>query len=236
MSDEETGQILIFLLSPYALTRSGLRGLINGEPGMKVVNEAGDEETALELVSIHQPDIILLRLNHAGDPNLHTIPKLLQKAERSRIILLVTSESHQLCSQAVQNGVVGIVPLTSIPPLLFKAIKKVHEGEVWLDHSLVAHLVNALSSSQRNTRIDPDADRIQRISARESQVIRFIGMGYKNKQIAQQLCISETTVRHHLTSIYEKLGVSDRLELLIFATRNGLTKQLGGEKNGTKVP
>lgn len=125
-----------------------------------------------------------------------------------------------MLQKAVEDGVMGVVFKTQPPETLIKSIQKVHAGEVWLERSMIANVLNRRSRNQ--TPIDPEKDSIAQLSEREKQIIQLIGLGYKNMKISSQLCISETTVRHHLTSIYSKLGVTDRLELLVFAHRNDL--------------
>ena len=137
---------------------------------------------------------------------------------------MITTDDFQIRAQAIQKGVVGIVSKTQPPQVLLKAIKKVHEGEVWLERSMMAQLLSSMTVARRPPVLDPEAENINQLSDRERQVIYLIGQGQKNKQIAAQLCIGETTVRHHLTSIFSKLGVSDRLELLVYAHRCGLVK------------
>ena len=210
MVDTLDKPICISILGPYALISAGLRLIIESEPGLKVVGDAGDSNKGIETVACQKPDIILLKLNPNGEPDLDVITRLLETSSESRIILMTTTEDHQFCSQAIQRGVVGIVPETQPPQTLIKAIKKVHAGEVWIEHSMMAHVVKSLSYNHRPKKLDPDSVRISQLSKREREVVQFISMGLKNKQIASQLCISEVTVRHHLTSIYNKLGVSDR--------------------------
>jgi len=118
----------------------------------------------------------------------------------------------------------GVVFKTQSPEMLLKAIEKVNLGEVWLERSLIANVLSRLSRNSKPQKSDLDSNGINVLSTREKEIVRLIGQGYKNKKISTQLCISETTVRHHLTSIYSKLGVSDRLELLVFAHRYGLVK------------
>ena len=117
----------------------------------------------------------------------------------------------------------GVVSKLHSPETLVKAIQKVHGGEIWIERSMVARLLTTTDITRRSLVVDPESERIQQLSDRERQVIQLICRGLKNQQIASQLCISESTVRHHLTSVYNKLGVSDRLELLVFAHRKGLT-------------
>jgi len=225
MSGHLEKPIRIIILDPYALIRAGLRLIIEGEPGMEVIGDAGDSTLGLEMVARQKPDIILLKLNAAGEPGLNVIPQLLEECSNTRIILMTTTDDFQTCSQAVQMGVLGVVSKAQPPKALLMAIKKVYEGEVWIERSMMAHLLKTMSPARRPPFLDPETERISQLSGRERQVIHLIGLGLKNKYIATQLSISETTVRHHLTSIYDKLGVSDRLELLVFAHRSGLTKQ-----------
>jgi DNA-binding NarL/FixJ family response regulator len=119
-------------------------------------------------------------------------------------------------------GAMGVVPKTSNRQTLYKAIEKVHAGEVWIDRAMIANVLTQLSRSRLDDETDPEAARIASLSDREREVITLIGKGLKNKEIAARLTISEITVRHHLSSIYSKLNVADRLELTIYAYRNGL--------------
>jgi two-component system, NarL family, nitrate/nitrite response regulator NarL len=217
--------IRIFIFDPYATIRFGLRLIIENDPALIVVGEAGDSNAALELVSSLKPDIVLLKLNPAGNPGLEVIPLLFEAWRHTRIILMTTTDDYQMCLKAIQKGVIGIVSKLQPPEAMIKAIKKVFEGQVWIERSMMANILNTLSLPHRSSTIDPETEHINQLSDRERQVIQLIGLGLKNKQIAAQLYVSEVTVRHHLTSIFNKLGVSDRLELLVFAHRSGLTKQ-----------
>jgi DNA-binding NarL/FixJ family response regulator len=230
MADITARPIRIFILDPFTLIRAGIRLIIEGEPGMEVVGDAGNSPVGLEMVARHKPDIVLLKLDCDGDLGVDVIPHLLEACNQTRIILMTTTDDLQTCSQAVQKGVLGIVPKTQPPQALLKAIRKVHDGEVWIERSMMAYLLNNMNNmsvARRNSVIDREIERINQLSDRERQVIQLIGQGLKNKQIATRLYISETTVRHHLTSIFGKLGVSDRLELLVYAHRSGLIKPFG---------
>jgi len=219
LSDNSEKPIRIVLLDPFVLIRSGLRLLIERQPGFCVVGEAGDLIEGLEIVACQQPDIVLIDSTLAGNPSLKGIPRLIQLSSQARIILVTVAADSKANLLAVQDGVLGVVFKTQSPEILLKAIEKVHGGEVWIERSMMAHLITNLSQVHQAARPDPEKECIALLSVREREVIRLIGQGLKNQQIAAQLCISETTVRHHLTSIYSKLGVSDRLELLVFAHR-----------------
>jgi two-component system nitrate/nitrite response regulator NarL len=117
---------------------------------------------------------------------------------------------------------VGLVLKERAAEVLLEAIAKVHAGEVWLDSLLLASVLSKTAPPQAKRPADPEEVKIKALTAREREVIGMIGKGLKNQAIAHRLCISEATVRHHLTSIYAKLTVGDRLELAIYAYRHGL--------------
>jgi len=220
----ENNSINIVILDSHALVRAGLRLLIERHPSMKVVGEAGDLPQGLEIVSSLKPNIILFDLNVSDQANAAIISQILKASEMSRLILVTGTIDPIINQQAVEGGVMGVVFKTQSPEMLLKAIEKVNLGEVWLERSLIANVLSRLSRNSKPQKSDLDSNGINVLSTREKEIVRLIGQGYKNKKISTQLCISETTVRHHLTSIYSKLGVSDRLELLVFAHRYGLVK------------
>lgn len=218
------GHIRIAILDNHTLVRAGLRLLIESQPGMEVVGEAGNLSEGLEVITSLKPEIALIDLNLPSESVTDIIASLVKAHEKTRLILVTSANSPQIHQQAVEEGVMGVVFKTQPPDILFKAIEKVHAGEVWLERSMIANVLSRLSRNHKPIRISSETDSITQLSEREKQIIKLIGEGFKNKRISTQLCISETTVRHHLTSIYGKLGVSDRLELLVFAHRYGLVK------------
>jgi DNA-binding NarL/FixJ family response regulator len=222
MPGSSKNPIRIVLLDAQTLFRVGLRYILEGQPGMVVVGDAGNINDSVELITSNSPDIILLELNLEGQPEMEIIPELVKASGGARLILLTAMNNPKVEQKAVEEGVVGVISKTQPPEILVKAIEKVHAGEVWLERSLIANVLGRLSRSQPPIKLDQEAVSINSLSEREKEVVKLIGQGYKNKRISSELCISETTVRHHLTSIYDKLGVSDRLELLVFAHRYGL--------------
>src|SRR4030067_1229155 len=213
--------IRIVILDNHALVRAGIRLLIESQPGMEIVGEAGNLSESIEIIINNTPDIILLELNLAEQESSFIIPSILKVSEQARLILVTGNTDPQVHQLAVENGVMGVIYKTQPPEILLKAIEKVFAGEVWLERSMIANVLSRLSRNNKPAKISSEAESITRLSEREKEVVRLIGQGLKNKIISTQLCISETTVRHHLTSIYSKLGVSDRLELLIYAHQIG---------------
>jgi DNA-binding NarL/FixJ family response regulator len=224
MPDVTEDPIRIIILDNETLVRAGLRLYIEAQPGMEVVGEAGEISEGLELATCLKPDIILLDINLTEDQNLDVISSFIKTSSQARVILITSDYDSQVYLKAMQVGIMGLVTKTQRPEILIKSIKKVHAGEVWIERSILGDLLSRLIRNNNTEETGENGVGLAQLSSREKQVIILIGNGLKNKQIAAQLCISETTVRHHLTSIYSKLEVSDRLELLVFAHRHGLTK------------
>jgi len=216
--------IHIIILDNHALVRSGIRLLIENHQGMIVVGDSGNLAEGLELISRLKPEIILLELNLAEETGVDIISSIKQASDQSRIILVTGISNPLVIQQVIEEGVVGVIFKTQSAEQLIKAIEKVNAGEVWLERSMIANVLSRLSRNTKPAKNNSEIDSINELSEREKQIVRLIGQGYKNKKIAAQLFISETTVRHHLTSVYNKLGVSDRLELLVYAHRCGLVK------------
>lgn len=226
MSDLSNETVRVVILDNHTLVRTGLGLIIESQADLQVVGQAGNLNEALSLIAVSKPDIILLEHDPENCLGFEVFPEINQAWDQARMILVTGSNNREIYLQAVQHGVLGIVSKAQPAEVLLKAIRKVHLGEVWIEHSLIASLVTSSFQGQTTSPANPDAESISLLSEREREVIQFIGRGLKNKQIASQLCIGETTVRHHLTSIYSKLGVSDRLELLIFAQSHRLTKNI----------
>lgn len=214
--------IKILLLDNDLLVRAGFRLLLEDQSRFEVAVTEGTEEDCIQLASEIQPDIVLLRESINRSMVLEIIPKLVSVLRQPRIILIPLRSDSEFIIQAVNGGAVGIVFATQSPEVIYKAIEKVRAGEVWLDRSLIANLLT--QNIQIRSRVDPKTKKKASLSGREREVIALVGEGLKNQQIADQLFLSEVTVRHHLTSIFKKLGVTDRLELVIYAYQNGLAK------------
>lgn len=214
--------IRVLLLDHLSLVRDGLRMVLQDSPYLEVIGDAGESSQALALAKQTDVDVILLELNLDGELNTEIIPELLKVNRQARIILLTAIEESQILQLAVQMGAMGVVPKTGTRQTLYKAIQKVHAGEVWIDRAMIASVLTQISRSRLDDQEDPELVRIASLSDREREVISLIGKGLKNKEIATRLSISEITVRHHLSSIYSKLDVADRLELTIYAYRNSL--------------
>lgn len=216
----QTSPLRLLLVDSYALVRAGLRTMLDGHDGFLVVGDVGTRAAAVAHAAQHKPDIILLDVSYDGELWVDAIPPLLVAAgPQARLLLVTTLTDPDVHRQAVQHGARGIVGKDRPPETLFKAIVKVHEGEVWIERRLVADFVAIASGANGNQA------RIDSLTRREREVVRLVAEGLKNKQIADRLSVADVTVRHHLTSIFAKLEVADRLSLLVFAFKNGLVQQ-----------
>lgn len=213
--------IKVLIVDDHAVVRAGLRMLIDQDPGMKVIGVAGNRVEALAALASDRPDVIILDIVLGDEDGLSFLPELRQTARNARVLVLTGLRSSDSQRQAMRAGAMGVVLKEHAAEVLLKAIEKVHSGEVWLDRLMTGRVLEEISEEKQP---DPDKDRIATLTDREREVVGLVGEGLKNKQIAARLFISETTVTHHLSSVFSKLEVSDRLELIIFAFRHGLAK------------
>jgi two-component system nitrate/nitrite response regulator NarL len=216
------GPIRVLLVDDHAVVRLGLRALLSAQPHMVVVGEASNGAEALALLEGLTPDIILLDLLLGDESGIDLMPLLHARAPSARVVLLTALRDGATHRRAVRQGAMGLVLKERSLDVVVKAIEKVHEGEVWLDRRLIADVLSAASDGAAPA--DVELRRIATLTDREREVIVLLGEGIKNRQIAERLSISEATVRHHLTSVFSKLQVSDRFELVIFAYRHGLAQ------------
>jgi two-component system, NarL family, nitrate/nitrite response regulator NarL len=224
MSIPHPQSIRVLIIDDHGIVRAGLRMLLESQPGITVVGEAATCADALELATRAQPDVIVLDLDLGGENAVESIPALLQAAREARILILTGVRDSETHRQAIRHGAMGLVLKEKAAETLLQAIAKVRAGEVWLEPTMIARVLGDLTRSQTSPRTSPEAAKIATLTEREREVITLIGEGLRNKHIAERLYISEATVRHHLTSVFAKLNVSDRFELAIYAYQHGLAK------------
>lgn len=223
MEPQTQATIRVAIVSSYGLLRAGLRLLVERHHGMYVVGEASNSAEALELAAQGRPDVIVLDPELIEEEAAKLIPALRSASRTSRVLLLVGELNRTIQARAVRLGVMGVVQKNQPPEVLIKAISRIHAGEVWVDRATVSLIVGDLKEREAAVR-SPEELKISTITSREREVVSLIGQGCKNREIAERLAISETTVRHHLSSIFDKLGVPDRLGLIIYAYRHGLAQ------------
>jgi DNA-binding NarL/FixJ family response regulator len=212
--------IRVVVVSEFLLIRAGLVHLLEAA-GLAIVGQSTTGEEALAMVESVRPDIILLDLD-SGPQALACIDDLVLGAPNSRVVLLCERVGCADQSRLIELGASGLVPKTAPPAILVKAVRKVHAGEVWLDRRETAKAFNHLT--RRRRAMEAEVKKIAVLTKREHEIIALIGQGLKNAAIGERLFISESTVRNHLTSILDKLDVTDRFELVVYAFKHGLVR------------
>jgi len=215
--------IRILLVDDHKTMLWGLERLVQAEgAAFDLVGSAGDPAQATALCAELKPDIVLLDLDLKGSSSLDILPALLSNGVTRAVILSANRDQSTLAS-AVKLGARGVVSKEAPTEDVLLAVRKVHGGELWLDQSLMQALLGQLVAPV--PKADPEAQRIAALTAREREVIGMIvqGKGALNKDLAEKAFISERTLRNHLTTIYQKLDVANRLELYVYATKHGLS-------------
>jgi two-component system nitrate/nitrite response regulator NarL len=214
--------IRILLVDNHIVMRQGLRMLIESQRDMKVVAEAARCDEALEATAQEIPDIVLLDLDLGVCSGLDIIPQLISNHKDVRVLVLTGVRDCELHRRAIRLGAAGIVMKEQEGETLLKAIRKVSACEMWIDRSTTAFIFQELHRDSKSRRLDTERARIDSLTPREREVVALIAQGLGASRIAKELFISEKTVRNHLASIFDKLTVSDRLELAIYAVRHGM--------------
>lgn len=198
--------------------------LLETEEEFKVIGEATTADEALELVIALRPDVLLV--DHAMPPegSIGLLRNLATKSVGTQTILLATSIEHSEIMQALLLGARGVIPKQSTSGLLFKSIRAVMDGELWVSRSTISTLIETLRSYSE---VENSESKNLGLTRRELDIIAAVVKGHVNKDIAQSFHISEHTVKHHLTRVFGKLGVSNRVKLAIYAVQHGLLKTDG---------
>jgi two-component system, NarL family, nitrate/nitrite response regulator NarL len=224
VADTRTHPIRILIADDHPIFRDGLRRLLESEGDMKVVGEACDGHEAVKLATEIKPDILLLDLampRHTGLEALRDLSAPTGHASAVRIILLTAAAEKKQVVEALQLGARGVVLKDSATQLLLKSIHAVMAGEYWVGRESVSNLVLYLRNLMQSTNEETKQKKFG-LTPRELEIVSAVVAGYANREIADYFKISEDTVKHHLSNIFDKLGVSTRLELALFAVNQGL--------------
>ena len=223
---EKLKMIRLAIADDHPIVRDGLKKLLALEPDFEVVGEAGYGRAVIELVQQTNPDVLLLDLRMPNMDGLQALQTIQQTNKRTRVIVLTASEDKSEFVQAMKLGCSGIVLKQTAPDLIVKSIRKVYSGEIWLDSHTTAAVMRQFASPGTELAglgIGPGKQRERSpLSNREREIVAYVAQGYKNKEMAEKMFISEQTVKNHLHNIFDKLGVSDRLELALYAIHKGL--------------
>jgi two-component system nitrate/nitrite response regulator NarL len=222
--DAMTKPIRVMLVDDHKTMLWGLQRLLEAPAcNMQVVACATTVETARAELERCQPDVVLLDLDLDGTSSLDLLPQLLGN-EGTRVLIFTGSRDQALLDRAIRAGARGLLRKDAPAEHVIKAIGKVSEGELWIDHAMMARVLQDLTRPPPPRKPDPEAGRLATLTAREHKIIASVvaGNGALNRSLAQSLFISEHTLRNHLVSIYKKLGVANRLELYVYAVKHNL--------------
>ena len=223
IKEKKKTTVRILLADDHPIVRDGLKKLLQLEEDFEVVGEAGDGREVLEKCHELDPDVLLLDLRMPNLDGLSALQALQQTNKRTRVIILTASEDKNEFVQAMKLGCSGIVLKQTAPDLIVKSIRKVNSGEIWLDSLTTAAVMRQFSTGLESAGGGGGKGRERSpLSAREREIVALVAQGYKNKEMAEKMFISEQTVKNHLHNIFDKLGVSDRLELALYAIHKGL--------------
>src|SRR5271156_4279827 len=228
-AEPRKGMIRVLIADDHPIVRDGLKKLLSLEDDIEVVGECNDGCEVLDRVQELDPDVLLLDLRMPNLDGLSALQALQQTNKRTRVIVLTASEDKNEFVQAMKLGCSGIVLKQTAPDLIVKSIRKVNAGEIWLDSHTTAAVMRQFQTGTESSGGAPGSKGRERspLSAREREIVALVAQGYKNKEMAEKMFISEQTVKNHLHNIFDKLGVSDRLELALYAIHKGL--HLAGE-------
>lgn len=223
MDNRKSQPVRILLADDHPIFRDGLRRLLEAEPDLKVVGEACDGAEAVKMARQLKPDIMLLDL---AMPRTHGLEALREMSagpasNAVRVILLTAAAEKKQIVEALQLGARGVVLKDSATQLLLKSIHTVMSGEYWVGRESVSNLVQYLRNLVQSSGEEAKQKKFG-LTPRELEIVSAVVAGYSNREIAEYFKISEDTVKHHLSNIFDKLGVSTRLELALFAVNQDL--------------
>ena len=209
-------EIGIVIADDHSMIREGLKQLLELEGDIKVIGEAGDGKQCLKLVRELKPDVLLLDINMPEMNGLQVLEELkMQKLDVKVLILTIHNEIEYLL-KAVDIGIKGYVLKDSESSILKKAIYQIYKGDTYIQPSLAPMLRQSLAKKEKGTK-DENA-----LTKREVQVLKLLAEGMYNREIGEQLFISEKTVKNHVSSIFKKIGVSDRTQAAVYAIKNNI--------------
>ena len=210
-------RIRIVLADDHVIVLDGLEQLFRLEPELEVVGRSTTAEAAVKAVQEHRPDVLVLDLVMPGYDGMWVLRQLSELSLPTRTVLLTAHVEENRLVEAIRLGVWGIVLKEMAPRMLMECVRKVHAGEKWLEQQSVTRAI------ERMQKRESEIDRLTRLlTPRELEIVRLASEGLRNKEIGERLSITEGTVKIHLHNIYEKLGVTGRSQLILYATKHGL--------------
>ena len=213
--------IRVVLVDDQVLVRAGLRALVDAEPGMTVVGEAGDGDAAVEAVRAEHPDVVLMDIRMPGTDGLAATQRISADPDLAgvHVVILTTFEEDDYVFEAIRGGAAGFLVKDTEPAELLRAIRTVVAGDSLLSPRATRSLVEAYATHAKPASLAPGLDVL---TDRERQVMQLVAVGLTNAEIAERLFVSPMTTKTHVSRAMIKLGARDRAQLVVFAYETGL--------------
>ena len=213
--------ITVLIVDDQALVRAGFRMILEAQPDLEVVGEAGDGSAAIDAVRTLRPDVVLMDIRMPGVDGIEATRRLTEAGAQSRIVILTTYDLDEYVFDALAAGATGFL-LKHVPPEeLVRGVRVAASGEALLAPSITKRLIGEFARQRAPMRAGTD---LKTLTDRELEVLRLLGRGLSNPEIAKELQVGEATVKTHVAHVLDKLELRDRVQAVIFAYEIGLIK------------
>lgn len=214
--------ITVMIADDHVLMRQGIKQILELEDDIDVIAQAGDGEETIEKAVAYNPDVILLDINMPRLNGIEVLRRFKDLGVASKIIMLTIHDDKEYLCETMKIGANGYVLKDSDADSLIKAIRDVYIGKTYIQPSIASMLVTEINSKDKSA--NKDLLKIDSLSKREYEVLTLVAEGLNNKEIADRLFISEKTVKNHVSNIFKKIDVNDRIQAAIFAFRTNIKK------------
>lgn len=214
--------ITVMIADDHVLLREGLKQILDLEEDIDVVAQAGDGKEAVEKAMKCKPDVILLDINMPKMSGIEALRRFKDLGASSKIIMLTIHDDREYLCETIKIGANGYILKDSDADSLIKAIRDVNNGKTYIQPSVASLLIEEINSKEKET--NGDLLKVEALTKREYEVLTLVAEGLNNREIAERLFISEKTVKNHVSNIFKKIHVNDRIQAAIFAYRNNIKK------------
>jgi DNA-binding NarL/FixJ family response regulator len=207
----------VLIADDHALVREGLKRIISFEEDIKIVAEAENGEKALKLINIHNPEVVVLDCNMPMMNGIEVLENIKGQETKTKVIMLTVENDRKTIRRAIDIGADGYMLKDSAGTEIVDAIRMVNQGEKYIDKSLVSLLFMDIRSKEKK-----EPNTLDSLSQREVEVLLRISRGFSNKEIGEQLYLSEKTIKNYATNLFRKIKVEDRVQATILAIQNNI--------------
>ena len=208
------------LVAPQRMLADQIRDIEHNGSGVDVVAEARTVDLAIDVIADTKPDVILFDTDLGETSSIGRLSEIAAASPVSKVLVLAKNTGESISEQALLDGAHGVIIRSTPMEVLVRAVRKMHEGEMWFDRKLTSKILSR--ADKRDCRKPQAAANTNKLTKREIEITRLIAAGLANKEIAARLNLSEKTVRNHLSTVYSKMGVPNRLGLALLVSKNGM--------------